>query len=83
MKIHSVGKSTGYNGSTLTYTIPAPPDYLIERCKYETAEVIISDERTIRPEQRKLIYATLRDIAKSTGDWLNKLSNMPGSTFRG
>jgi len=81
MNHRGVGTLIDYDGTSLIYKTPAPPDYLVERHRYETAEVIISDERTIRPEQRAKIYATIRDIERDTGDWLNKLTEYAWMDF--
>ena len=52
-------------------TIHVPNEFIqskIIRYRTHVAEVSINDGRTITPEQRKKIYATLKDISLYTGD---------------
>lgn len=47
--------------------VPFPHTYLLDKRQIKGAEVRIDDGRTISSEQRKMIYATIRDIAVWTG----------------
>lgn len=63
---------TGYRaeeeGIDLLLHLPQDIRYLIKRQGIRHAEVILDDGRRISSEQRKKIYATLRDISDYTGD---------------
>lgn len=63
---------TGYRaadeGIDLLLHLPQDIRYLIKRQNIRHAEVILDDGRHISGEQRKKIYATLRDISEYTGD---------------
>ena len=63
---------TGYraagDGVDLLVHLPQDIRYLIKRQNIRHAEVILDDGRHISIEQRKKIYATLRDISDYTGD---------------
>lgn len=61
------GKITGYDGRFLTISAPFdnPFDYI--KKGYEACEIRLDDGRTISADQRKKIYATLRDISLYTG----------------
>ena len=63
---------TGYrvteNGIDLLVHLPQDIRYLIKRQNIRHAEVILDDGRHISIDQRKKIYATLRDISEYTGD---------------
>ena len=52
------------------------PSYLIEKRQIDTVEIIIADGRHISPEQRKKIYATLRDISVYTGHTVEELKGV-------
>jgi len=43
------------------------PDYLIEKRHIKTVEINITDDRHINADQRRKIYATIRDISLYTG----------------
>lgn len=63
---------TGYraagDGVDLLVHLPQDIRYLIKRQNIRHAEVILDDGRHISIDQRKKIYATLRDISEYIGD---------------
>lgn len=63
---------TGYRaaeeGIDLLLHLPQDIRYLIRRQNIRHAEITLDDGRRISIEQRKKIYATLRDISEYTGD---------------
>ena len=63
---------TGYraagDGVDLLVHLPQDIRYIIKRQNIRHAEVILDDGRHISIEQRKKIYATLRDISEYIGD---------------
>lgn len=63
---------TGYRqsdkGCDLRIHIHEDIRYIIENQKIRKAEVVLNDGRTISTDQRKKIYATIRDISNYTGD---------------
>ena len=63
---------TGYRaageGVDLLIHLPQDIRYLIKRQNIRHAEVILDDGRHISIDQRKKIYATLRDISEYIGD---------------
>ncbi len=63
---------TGYRaaeeGIDLLLHLPQDIRYLIRRQNIRHAEITLDDGRRISIEQRKKIYATLRDISDYTGD---------------
>lgn len=61
------GKITRFDGAALTISAPFTDGaFLIER-QITTCTVLLDDGRTISAEQRRYIYAMLRDIAFYTG----------------
>lgn len=52
------------------------PNYLIEKRNIDTVEIIINDGRNISADQRKKIYATLRDISLHTGHEIEDLKSI-------
>jgi len=52
------------------------PSYLIERRNIKEVEIIVTDGRHISPEQRRKIYATLRDISLYTGHTVEDLKSI-------
>lgn len=62
------GYRTAGDGIDLLLHLPQDIRYLIKRQGIRHAEVILDDGRHISIEQRKKIYATLRDISEYTGD---------------
>ena len=65
--MYELGQLVKYNGDYLYYRIPAPPEYIISKKLFSTAEIRINDERKLSPTQRAAIYATLNDISNHTG----------------
>ena len=55
-------------GEGVTMFAPFADTYLVEKRQITEAEVRLDDGRTISADQRKKIYATLRDISDYTGD---------------
>lgn len=52
------------------------PNYLLEKRHIDTVEIIITDGRHISADQRKKIYATIRDIALYTGHEVEELKSI-------
>jgi len=52
------------------------PSYLIEKRRIDTVEIIVTDGRHISADQRKKIYATMRDISLYTGHDTEDLKNI-------
>jgi len=70
--VHVAVEINGYRekgaGTELTVTVPdAQIGRILEKKKIRKAELRLDDGRTISAEQRKKIYATMRDIADYTG----------------
>lgn len=61
------GKITGYDGKKLIISAPFSNDYLLQKQNISNCEIRLDDGRTISAEQRKKIYATLRDVSLYTG----------------
>jgi len=61
------GRITNYDGETLTIEAPFSEAYLLSRRRIETCEIVLGDGRTIRADQRKKIFATIRDISLWSG----------------
>ena len=64
--------ATGYIGETIANKgfcvfVPFPDTYLLDKRQINDCEVRLNDGRTISADQRKKIYATMRDIADYTG----------------
>lgn len=55
-------------GEGVSLFAPFPDTYLIEKRQITEGELILDDGRTISADQRRKIYATLRDISLYTGD---------------
>ena len=51
----------------VTLFVPFEDTYILEKRKITQAEVRLDDGRTISADQRRKIYATLRDISMYTG----------------
>lgn len=62
------GYRTAGDGIDLLLHLPQDIRYLIKRQNIHHAEITLDDGRRISIEQRKKIYATLRDISEYTGD---------------
>lgn len=61
------GRITGYDGRQLTIAAPLADEYLLVKRNIRECEIRLTDGRSISADQRKAIYATLRDIALWTG----------------
>lgn len=61
------GMQQGQQGIHLVLKVPDQMAYLIQQRKVRQVEVLVDDGRFISVQQRKKIYATLRDIAEYTG----------------
>ncbi len=61
------GWVSGYDGEVLTITAPCPDASTLLRQNISSCEVRLDDGRTISADQRKKIYATLRDISLWSG----------------
>lgn len=61
------GRITGYDGETLVIEASFPSVYLMGKRRIETCEIILNDGRTISTDQRKKIFATIRDISLWSG----------------
>lgn len=61
------GYIKGYNGQALTIVAPFSNDYLMQKKNITQCEIRLDDGRSISADQRKRIYATLRDISDYTG----------------
>jgi len=63
MNHHGIAKLVKYDGDMLYYAVQAPPDYLVARQGFETADIQFWDSRRRTPEQNALIHALIADIA--------------------
>lgn len=61
------GTVQDYDGRTLTITAPFSDTAGFVRRKYAACEIRLEDGRRITTDQRKKIYATLRDLSDYTG----------------
>lgn len=61
------GHITGYDGQQLTIAAPLADEYLLVKRNIRQCEIRLTDGRTISADQRKAIYATIRDISLWTG----------------
>ena len=61
------GTVRDYDGRTLTITAPFSDTAGFVRRKYAACEIRLEDGRRITTDQRKKIYATLRDLSDYTG----------------
>ena len=59
------GYISGYDGRTLSITVPFSDAGLLQKQEITECEVQLTDGRTITPAQRRKIFAMVRDIA----DW--------------
>lgn len=69
------GKVIDYAEEVMFISAPFP-SYLLEKRNIKEVEVIVTDGRQISPEQRKKIYATLRDISLYTGHTVEELKSI-------
>jgi len=56
-----------HDGETLTIVAPFSDGYLLDKRQITECEIRLNDGRTISAQQRKHIYATMRDISDYTG----------------
>lgn len=56
-----------HDGETLTIVAPFSDGYLLDKRQITDCEIRLDDGRTISAQQRKHVYATLRDISDYTG----------------
>lgn len=61
------GYLSGYENGALTVVAPLEDDFQIIKQNITECEIRLDDGRTISADQRKKIYATMRDIAAYTG----------------
>lgn len=61
------GYISDYDGQALTITAPFSNDYALQKQGITECEVRLDDGRHISADQRKKIYATMRDISDYTG----------------
>lgn len=61
------GYISSYDGETLTIVAPFADGYLLDRREITECEIRLDDGRTISADQRKKIYATMRDISIWSG----------------
>jgi len=66
---NAIGKLERYDPQRgmLLYSVPAPPDYLVAKQGFETADVQFWDGRRRTPEQNAKIHAIIGDIAFWSG----------------
>jgi len=69
------GKVIDYADEVMYISAPFP-DYLIEKRNIQEVEIIVTDGRTINADQRKKVYATLRDISLYTGHTTEELKDI-------
>lgn len=69
------GKVVGYQDHKLLITAPLADDWEVIKKEIKDCEVRLRDGREISAEQRKKIYATLRDIADYTGHETEELKD--------
>lgn len=70
-----VGTVAGYRGGKLIVTAPLMDDRELIQKDIRQCLIRLSDGREIRPDQRKKIYATLRDIADWSGHEVEELKD--------
>ncbi len=61
------GYISAYDGENLTVVAPFADGYLLDRREITECEIRLDDGRTISADQRKKIYATMRDISIWSG----------------
>lgn len=65
--LRATGYLQQYDGETLTVVAPFTDGYRLLRQEITECEILLADGRGISPEQRKKIYATMREIAEWSG----------------
>ncbi len=63
----TTGYISDYDGQALTIIAPFAYPYIIQKQNITECEIRLNDGRHISADQRKKIYATMRDIALFTG----------------
>lgn len=61
------GFVTGFDAENLYITVPFTQQFLVEKREISECEIRLDDGRSISADQRKKIYATIRDISLWTG----------------
>ena len=61
------GYIQGFDKNSLTVTAPFEQGWMLDKRKITQCEIRLDDGRSISSDQRKAIYATLRDISIFTG----------------
>lgn len=61
------GRVEGWRDGRLTASAPFPAPEILQRQDIRFCEIRLIDGRSISPDQRRKIYATLRDISDWTG----------------
>ena len=61
------GYIQGYDGQALTIVAPFDDDYILQRRSITECELRLNDGRIISVDQRKKVYATMRDISSWSG----------------
>ncbi len=70
------GHISGYDGENLTIVAPFPDEYLLDKRQITGCEVRLDDGRQISVDQRKKIYATLRDMSLWSGHTPDELKEI-------
>lgn len=70
------GYISGYDGENLTIVAPFPDGYLLDKRQITGCEVRLDDGRQISADQRKKIYATLRDMSLWSGHTPDELKEI-------
>lgn len=73
--IELIGTVAGYRNGRLLITAPLVDDWEVTRKDVRQCTVQLRDGREITPDQRKKIYATLRDIAAWSGHTVEELKD--------
>lgn len=77
--MNATGYITSINNKSVMVEIPnenIDKNYLLEHRKITECDVTFKDGRTISPEQRKRIFATLGDIQEWNGDTIDYLKDL-------
>lgn len=65
--MHITGYISDFDGQALTIYAPFENSFLLQKQEITECEIKLNDGRTISAQQRKKIYATMRDISLFTG----------------
>lgn len=77
------GKIQSYDGRALTVCAPFSDTFNFIKKRYQDCEIRLDDGRRISIDQRKKIYATLRDISEYTGHEPEYLKELMKFSFMG